>query len=377
MIIKHLCIVPFLLFLLQGQAQSISINYDVDTTVFDVAEPLNLWIDFLNTKDDAEGVQYWNTREIEKYGRDSYFLVEKELQFGVDNFLQLLSYANIKVLSVRKMDDYYKITSLMEFAPNEGKSNVQYIFHVYAGMENGTMKLHNALAINTKLLLNSTTVGHIRYHYPKSHEFNIALAKKQDEFLVNLCTQFGVPPKTVDYYFAPTSEEIQRIRGFDFIIGDNGEQIPSGKADPENGIAYSAGLGEYYPHELIHILLDPHYPNCHLWIREGVATYFGMSRGKDLDWHLEKVNKYLLENPEIDLGNMLELRSLDQYTDFRYALGGFIVREAYKKGGYELIKQLMEAGWLDRDFYAGIEEHLGVQRDDIDQWIRGELVGQR
>ena len=133
--------------------------------------------------------------------------------------------------------------------------------------------------------------------------------------------KFKVNIDTVDYYFANTNNVLLKARGFNFLIGNSGQEIPPGKADPKNRIVYASGLGEYYPHELIHFLLNPYFPNCHLWINEGVATYFGMSRGKKLDWHLKKLKKQLSEHPEINLNNMLELKTLDQYTDYRYVIG--------------------------------------------------------
>lgn len=364
-----LCIIA----LTNVSGQTITINYDIDTTAFDISEPLNLWLDFLKTKNDSIGSKYWNKAEVEKYGYDSYFLIENELQFGSDNYLLVLSYADVKILSIRKVDEFYKITCILEFKPYNGKGNIQYIFHVYAGPDSGKLKLYNALTINTRLNLNHSTVGMIRFHYPKAHSFNSGLAKEQNDFLQGIATDFRVPIDTMDYYFAPTFPDVQRIKGFDFIVGDNGEEVPSGKADPKNRIVYSAGLAEYYPHEFIHILLNPHYPDCHLWFNEGVATFFGMSRGKDVDWHLRKVNTHLIEHPEIDLNNMLELRTLDKYTGYRYALGGFLIGEAFKKGGYGLVMELMKAGQADEDFYAAIEKFLGVQRQDIDHWIREKL----
>ncbi|MBT3208829.1 MAG: hypothetical protein HN704_04270 [Bacteroidetes bacterium] len=370
---SNLYIILLLGFTINCLGQNISINYDIDTTVFKVAEPLNLWLDFLNTKDDSIGAKYWNSDEVEKYGNDSYFLIERELQFGIDNYLQLLSYSNIKVLSIRKIMEYYKITSLMEFSQKENTSNIQYIFHVYAAQENGELKLFNPLPINSDLYFFSSIVGFIKFHYPKVHNFNYRLAKKQIDFLESISKNFDVPIDTIDYYFASSVEEIQKIKGFDFIIGDNGNQIASGKADSKNRIVYSSGLDEYYPHEFIHILLNPYYPNCHFWINEGVATYFGMSRGKDLDWHLIRLNKHLIQHPEIDLNNMLKLRSLDQYTDYRYVLGGFIISMAYEKGGFELIKILMNAGKTDEDFYSAIENYLEIRKENLNQYIRTAL----
>ena len=363
----------FLTLVFRSFGQNVMVNYDIDTTVFKVSEPLNLWLNFLNTKDDSLGAKYWNSKEVEKYGQTSYFLIEKELQFGLDNYLKLLNYTTIKVLSIKRIDEYFKITSMMEFKPKEKTSNVQYIFHVYAGVENGELKLFNPLEINTKLNFNSTTIGYVKYHYPKNHNFNYELAKKQSDYLVDLSKNFKVNIDTVDYYFANTNDVLLKVRGFDFLIANSGDEIPSGKADPKNRIVYASGTGEYYPHELIHFLLNPHFPNCHLWINEGVATYFGMSRGKSLDWHLKKLNKHLLEHPEINLNNMLELRTIDQYTDYRYVLGGYVVKLAFEKGQYNLVMKMMNAGKKDDDFYNAIENYLDIPKQKLNKVIRKQL----
>ncbi|MCB0701523.1 MAG: hypothetical protein R2863_12510 [Candidatus Kapaibacterium sp.] len=358
----------------KAYSSGIYTNYDLDTTVFDIGEPLNLWINFLKTEDDSLGAKYWNKAELEKYSDSAYFLAENELQFGSDNFLKLLTYTNIKILSVRQVGEYHKITSIIEFdLMEEGESNIQYILHVYAGLDEGELKLFNALGVNTKLNLNSSQVGFIKFHYPKYHEFNYDLANKLNDFVIDFSENFDVPLDTIDYYFAPTNEEIQRIKGFDFLIGDNGKGIPSGKADADNRIVYSTGLGEYYPHEIIHILINPYFPNCHLWLNEGLATYFGMSRGKELDWHLRKVNLHLQNNPDINLSNMLDYMTIDQYTNFKYALGGYIIGKVFEKGGYQELKGILKSGKTDEEFYGTISKYLGVKRENLNEYIRNEL----
>lgn len=373
--IKSILVCIFLISIYETSlCKGISVNYDIDTALYEVSKPLDLWIKFLETQDDSLGSVYWNPVEVKKYSVDNYFLAENELNFGTDNFLKLLSFAEVKILSVRNVGENYKITSLVEFDPiNRSRSNIQFIIHVYAGLVNGQLKLFNPLKINTELYLTNRTIGYIKFHFPKTHIFDENLALKLNSFIVDFSRNFSVPIDTIDYYFASTTEEIQKIKGFDYIIGNNGKQIPSGKADVKNRIVYCAGLNEYYPHELIHILLNSNYPNCHLWINEGIATYFGMSRGYDLDWHLAKVNKFLNIHPEINLNDLLELETLDQYTDYRYALGGYLVRKAYEKGGYELLKKLMNGGTKDSDFYYAIEKYLKIKREDLNEYIRSDL----
>lgn len=370
---KKLLLITFTIATLSYRAQDILINYDIDTTIHHVAGPLKLWIDFLKTRDDSIGAKYWNDAEVKKYGYQSYFLLENELDFGMDNFLELLGHSTVKVLQVKQSDGLFKISSLIEFKPEEARSNIPYIFHVYVKEQKGNFKLHNAIGINTELYLNHATLGYIRYHYPESHPFNRALAQKQSDFMTTFAENFDVQPDTVQYYFGSNHEELDNIKGLDFITGNSGEQLPFGKADPAHNIVYSSGLGEYYPHELIHVMLYKKYKKTHLWFEEGVATYFGMSRGKDLDWHLKKVNAYLLLHPELDLNNLTKLQNLDATTAFKYALGGFLIQYAYEKGGYALIKILLDAGNTDAEFYNALKEHLGLEQSSLNTFFRSEL----
>ena len=292
----------------------------------------------------------------------------------MDNFLQLLGYSDLTVLSIRQVGAYHKITNIMEFPSDTGSRKIMYVFHLYAGRDlNGDLCLYNPLPINSKLLLNSTRVEPITYYYPKDHTFNPELAKKQSDFVVGFAQQYDLPLPEIDYYFAPSQEEINRIRGFDFLIGDNAKQYPSGKADHTDNKVYVSGLDEYYPHELIHILVNPHYPNCHLWINEGLATYYGLSRGKTLVWHIRRLSQFVEENPDVDFTDMLQLKTLDQQTDFRYVLGGIIIREADNLGGVDQIKRLLEGGKSEADFYATLERELDWKRENLNQIIRDRL----
>lgn len=370
---RNWLLIIFTIVSLSCGAQGILVNYDVDTTIHKVAGPLKFWVDFLRTKDDSAGATYWNDDEVKKYGPTSYFLLKNELDFGGDNFLESLSYSTIKVLQVKQNAGFFKITSLVEFEPKGAASNIQYMFHVYAKEQQGGFKLYNAIGINTALLLNHADIGYIRYHYPKSHVFNRALAQKQSELITKFAKNFDVQPDTIQYYFGSGHEELDNIKGLDFIIGNSGRQSPFGKADPANKIVYSSGLGEYYPHELIHVILHKKYKHPHLWFEEGVATYFGMSRGKDLAWHLKKVNAYLLLHPGLDLNDLTKLQNLDATTAFKYALGGFLIQYAYEKGGYASIKMLLNAGNTDTAFYTALKEHLGLEQSTLNTFFRSEL----
>lgn len=358
---------------IHGFGQGVVLNFDLDTTAWDISKPTKVWLDFLKSGNDTLGAAYWNQEELNKYGTKNYFGLKRELDFGQPDYLSLIALANIRVMSVRKRGDYFKITNILSFINRQNKDDVYFIFHVYVGRENGKFKLYNALKVNAANEMFSQKVGFIRYFYPKDHEFNLTLAKKQNDFLVELAHNFQVPVVEVDYYFASTTEEIQRIKGFDFNFGDNGISMPSGVSYIPSREIFTSGLGEYYPHEIIHVLLNPYFLRSHYWTNEGVATYFGMSRGKHLDWHLKKLQAFLPAHPEVNLSNMLSLVKLDGATGYSYVLGGFIVKRIFENGGYPALKRAMGYGRSEKDFYRMIEAELGVKRKAINvqfrEWI--------
>ncbi len=353
--------------------QNIVLNVGVDTTLFqDIKEPLDHWISFLKTGDDDAGIAYWNPEEVEKYGKKYYCLAETELYFGMDNYLQLLSSPTFKltIMSVRQFNEYYKIQTLVSMQVNDSLSdNVMYLFHVYAKETDSGWQLFNALPINTKLRFNNTTVGIIKYHYPKHHQFNPLLAQKQLAFIDSICKVFDAPMDTMDYYFTETQEELLKVKGMDYVMGVNGIEKPSGRGGLN--MIMGSGCGEYYPHESVHVFIQPLFPNMHLWANEGLATFLGGTGHNTLDDEVKKLKVYLNEHPEVDLDSMLTFINVDGIVaDYRYVMGGLIVKEVYNKGGIKLLKKFLNAGKSNEDYLRAIQECLGVKQKNFNKHFR-------
>ncbi|MGV2480115.1 UNVERIFIED_CONTAM: hypothetical protein IGO34_25265 [Salmonella enterica subsp. enterica serovar Weltevreden] len=64
---------------------------------------------------------------------------------------------------------------------------------------------------------------------------------------------------------------------------------------------------------------------------------------------------------------------MDVTTAYKYALGGFLIQYAYEKGGYALIKTLLNAGNTDAEFYTALKEHLGLEQSALNRFFRSEL----
>jgi len=350
--------------------QSLKLNIELEK----LEAPLELWINFLNSNNDREGAKYWNQSEIEQNSDSTYFQMRDLDYLGIGDKIKNLKHG-LTVLSITQQDSLYKITSKFEVDIDDSTSVTPFIFHVYAKTDqfSPTLKLFNPFPINQTLYMAKRKIGPITYIYPSNHKFNKSLAKKQNRKIQKIAREFGFNLSNYNYFFTNNRTEHFGIQGYDFHFENIGVEIPSGRADVTNKIAYSQGCGEYYPHELIHLFLNPAYPNAHTWFIEGFCTYFGQSRGKSLDWHKQILKIHLNNHPELDLRNLLELNNMDNLTGFKYVFGGYFIQLAYEKGGANLVKQLLSAGSTNDDFYQSLESILKIKKDGLNEYIRKNL----
>lgn len=346
-----------------GQSK-IYIDKLVDTTDIETKKVVTLWINYLESKPDSlYDNPYWNAKEKTEHKHFDFL----ENEFDPSLYMGF----PVTILNVKNSNGLYQIKSVFATCDSTDQPDILCIANVFAKKENGEYKLFNALPINRDKEWNHRKVGYIDYYFPSYHVFDSAKAAKQNDFMIEACKNFEVPIKQVEYYFADDFNEIERLRGFDYERGLSGKLIPQGKAGDDK--VYCAGMGEYYPHELIHVLIDPYYPDCHNWVHEGLATFLGGSRGEDLTWHIKRANDYLLKHPEIDLNHVLELISIDEYTDYRYVIGGLICELVYEKGGWKLLKEFLNTGKTDKDYYNALESFLNVKQKDLNTFLRTEL----
>ena len=367
---------------------SISLHPLVDTSRADIRQAVAVWSAYLRARPDSiRHSPFWN--EAEQAQSPRFDLLEREFE------PTLYRGFPVQILSVVGYPDgFYQIKSLFGGNNPKGRSPIVFcIANVYArpdssaGLGRG-WRLYNALPINRARFWNSQQLGHVTYYFPPYHTFNKQKARQLNTFIDQLCQQFSVPTKPVDYYLADTPDELRQLRGFDYEITGSGLLKPTGRAIGNQ--VFCSGLDEFYSHELVHVYLDAHYPNQHPWVSEGVATFLGGSRGQSLDWHLARVAAHLRAYPgpvrrsrsagaggtaNIDLSNMLSLVSLDEFTDYRYALGGLLARAVFTKGGIPLLKRFMQSGQADKDYYAALEQFLGLKRAELNEQVRGLLAG--
>ena len=360
---KQLKIIVLLFFTISAFGQKVTYNHVVDSTNVTTKEVMMLFENYLasNPQNKSKN-RFWNIEEQEKH--KNYDFLESEFQPS------LYMGFPVHVLSIKFRNDTCQIKAQFSHCTNDGSPYVLAIANYFAKKENGTYKLVNALTVNRQTW-NFTTVSVVGFYYPTYHQFDLKKAQKLNDFINETCENFGVQPKPFEYYLADDYDEIQKLKGLDYYMGMGGQSKPSGKATDDK--VYCGGLGEYHPHEVFHVQIDEHFPNKHFWISEGIATLLGGSRGKSLDWHIKRTNIYLQKHSEIDLNDMLKLTNLDSETSYHYVLGGLIARKILEKGGWSLLTEFMSSGKTDEDYYSAIEKHLGINKSELNDYVREQL----
>ncbi len=348
----------------------IYLNPDIDTTNVEIAQVVRIWEHYLNSHPDSiYDNPWWLTKEKRDYKKYDFL----NSVYFTPSLYYFLAYNKPTVMSVLPVDSGYVIRTMFASQTDSGFSRPFCIVRVLATREKDTYRLCNILIFNTRTW-QTEKVGSITFRFPPSHRFNRELAECMNSFVDTLTTIWNIKPFPTEFYLTADLSDIMRMIGFDFYVGESYNRGTGGLTDIANRIVYGAGQDEWYPHEFVHIYINPLYPSAHYYFLEGYAALLGGSRGHQLSWHMERMQKYLENHLELDLDSLLTFSHFDSYTDPKYVFGGLLCELTLEKGGLSALKRLFSFGAKDKDFYYAIEAVLGVKQQKLNQFIRKELA---
>ncbi len=342
----------------------------IDTADTGIAQVVQLWRNYLNSNPDSTyDNPYWITSEKQTHRKFDLL----NAKYLTPSLYHLLPYWKITILSVSQIDSGYVIRTLFAAQTDSGFVRPFCISRVAARKEAGQYKLCNVLPINTNAWRREK-VGAITFIFPPTHSFDREAAQKLNAFVDSLRGVWGIQQFETEYYFADDLDMVYEMRGLDYYAGEGNEQRPRGAADIVNRIVYRGGQNEWYPHEFVHICVDPLFTNGHDYFLEGYAAYLGGSGGHALGWHIRQMHRYLQDHPELDLSNLLTILHTDHATDPQYVFGGLFCRMAEERGGLPLLRRLLSSGKSDDEFYKAIETVLGVPQQDLNSFLRKKIA---
>ena len=287
-----------------------------------------------------------------------------------------------KIIGVFEVENgYWSLISSFSHVDDLGEIHLDVIVAVYAKEVKGEYLLISS-AEYLKTVYAHRQVGSINYYVHPFHAFRMAEAQQMNEFNLQMAKEFEVEPLAFDYFVASNARDIARTWGYEYMNRMYNPTGQGGIASWRNMTIYSGNNSSYYPHELVHLYtyhLVPKDP--HLWVGEGIATFYGGKSGYDLHWHLLKLKTFLEENPDFDLSDIaalnMDIPNGDNVSDLRYVIGGLLMRNIYQKEGVDGLIAALNYGTSDEDFYQLMEDKLGVQRANFDAYIKDEMKSYR
>ncbi len=150
-------------------------------------------------------------------------------------------------------------------------------------------------------------------------------------------------------------------------------------ADTYNQLIYAGNNSEYYPHEVVHLYTHAKFPRqSHHWADEGIAALIGGSTGYDIEWHWEKLRRFVLENPDYKMDNLIDLQTNipngEFITDFRYPIGALICQKIMEKEGMKGIFEALQAGPSEENYFEVVKQKLNVNKEDFGTYVKAEIL---
>ncbi len=342
----------------------------IDTSDPAIAAVLHLWSDYLNSRPDSiYDNPCWVKEEKQRYKK---FDLLNSVYFTPGLYALLARYKPT-VMSVAPVDSAFIIRTLFAVQADSGFTRPFCITRIVAKKEGGAFRLCNILPYNTRSWCRERA-GRILFIFPPDHQFNPSLARRMSAFLDSLSAVWETEPFPVEFYLADDLGDIMGLRGLDFYVGEGYNRGTGGLTDPANHMVFGAGQDEWYPHEFVHIVVNPLFPRAHPLFLEGYATMLGGSRGHDLSWHVEKLREYLGDHRDQKLDELLTSPRFG--SELRYAVGGLICRMAMEKGGLPALRQLFSISAQDGGCSRALETVLGVREQEFDRFMREVLAQQ-
>jgi hypothetical protein len=223
-------------------------------------------------------------------------------------------------------------------------------------------------------------VGRIAYVSAPGRAFDRARAARAARFVDSLALAFGVaPPDSIAYLVAGSADEAQRALGMEWTLATPGRAYAAGR------FVYSGDprLGEFYAHELAHLVLDPvagaGVPGM---AQEGVATWVGGSLGRDFASLMRGYGEFLRGRPDVTLTGVVR-GDYAHDAGWRPA-GALLFQMVHERGGMPAVRALLAglAGgprpvlYLNPDerFAAAVARALGVSRPALDARARARAL---
>ncbi|MCQ2314423.1 MAG: hypothetical protein MJZ56_04540 [Bacteroidales bacterium] len=388
---KSVVIIAFFMSFVSAVAQTEQFHTDMklrdsfwlDTTSADFQNILDLWenykfcvfYDWCKLQEDSlwepKGPLFWERSERCKYKNPDWILQS----------LQLVPYDYISgkelLIGIEKRNDTLFELRTMFYDQSNDSIKMRGVFTLpVVKHSDSDYKFFTKLSL-IKPTLQKYQIGWLTFLYPVGYNFDNDSAESTFVAADSFVKALGLDnPKQFEYYLFETRTDFWRSIGVDVspydFIGCS-RVYSGGRCFNECNIAFYTCGGESSAHELLHFLIYQKHPERESSeFEEGVCSYFGGHSNETKDVLLLRLKDWLNENQQIDLS-----ASLSGYADFTenytYMIQMVICEMVYKKGGIEMVFEMLFSISNNDDEYDAIEKYLSIKRKNLNKTFREYL----
>jgi len=359
---------PTILFHINDNVKNSSEDYFVDI--------YQTWQDYLNAN-------YFFKRDNEYWNYDDSVMPDMSYQPLLMDLRHKFHHGGQIQCSVAGIvpveNNYYLLKSIFtERLESSDMVNISFITSVYAKKQNDKFLFFSSTQYFKALYENHKT-GNINYIIHPDHAFDEKVAARMERVNTEIAAQFEMSPIAFDYVIANDTRDLSEITGVHLFEYSYQPVASGGFADTYNNVIYAGNNSEYYPHEVVHLYTNSKYRRRgHHWIDEGIAALLGGSTGYDIEWHWEKLRRFIKDNPDFKMDKLTDLQTYipngEFITDFRYAIGAIICQKIIDKEGMNGIFEALQAGRTDDDYFGILKQKLDIDRSDFGDYVKAAIL---
>jgi hypothetical protein len=284
-----------------------------------------------------------------------------------------------------KISGYYKPQLINLYKTGEGQymasvafmseNSLRVIIELIADENNGHFTFSLPLYYYTHTW-KVTTIGNITYHYPDN--MNSKRAKIFDRKNTSIATKLGLPPEKFEFYLCNNYQDILHLQGFEYDSEAAG--VVTDGYGPGDSTIFSIMHNEDFSHDAFHYYAAKIRKNSrNSAAEEGLAYSWG--NAYYTDEHGEMISQqqlvvkfkiYLQQHPQ---SSLFELFSKGPFifgdeTKVRSLLASLICDEVERKGGITVIKELIDCGRGDDNFFRIVTRYTGISPANFDVRVK-------
>ncbi len=356
---KFLILLVFLT--LKSSFGQIHINLGVDTLDTDVKSAIKFYSQYVAEFKDTTLPDFSNYFSAEDCKQ---FNVPDKMIFGLGGDNPIYKIGTPTIIYIQPKDSIIHIKTHFGYTDSLKNISTLFVTNHYIKFTKENKPFFVTPFSMTLKQWQTASNRNVAYYFPAYNKFNKSKSDSLINNIIQLEKDWDLKPIPIRYYFAETNDEIYNLRGFDYNVMMGNREKPSGMSDGKDNMVYCSGLGENYFHEIVHIYLKGMFPKSPL--NEGLAVFYGGSMGKNLDWHLNRLNQYLKEHPEIDLNNLDKFYYMDNYTNPRSTIMALLCDLAFKKNKIAGLKKIMSYNSMDEI----LSKEFNIKKGDWDNFYR-------